>query len=251
LALKIAFDLIKHGAEKFGVAVARYPPPGSFERHLRDFLSQMEINLVLDVGAFVGDYVQELRDAGYRGRVISFEPVAASFERLKANLSHDPLWSGQPFGLSDENREALINTHAKGNFNSLLTLREDAERAYCLDPERRGTTPIQLRRLDSVLPRLIEATPSLRIFVKLDTQGHDISVVKGATGILGMIAGIQSELPAVPIYEGMLSMSAALDYYATCGFVPTGFFPVNTLRDSQVSPEFDVLFSRFEGLQRD
>ena len=245
--MRAIFDVVKQIAQKLGIAVAYYPPPGSFKRHLRDLLAHMEINLVLDVGAFVGDYARELRDVGYRGRIISFEPVPSSFEKLKENLNHDTLWSGQPYGLSDEKREVLINTHAKGNFNSLLTLREDAERAYSLDPARRSTTPVQLRRLDSVLPQLIEAKPSPRIFMKLDTQGHDISVVKGAAGVLSMVVGLQSELPVVQIYEGMSSMSAALECYTSCGFVPVGFYPVNTLHDIHISPEFDVLFSRFEG----
>lgn len=66
------FDLIKHGAERFGIVINRYPPHGSFERHLRDYLSQMDINVVLDVGAYVGNYARELREIGYKGRIISF-----------------------------------------------------------------------------------------------------------------------------------------------------------------------------------
>jgi FkbM family methyltransferase len=244
--LNTMFDFVKLCARRLGMFISYYPPPGSYERHLRDYLSQLGINVVLDVGAYIGNYARELRRAGYGGRIISFEPVPASYEQLNASMHRDSLWSGQPFGLSDENREAIINTHSKGVFNSLLNLREGAERAYSLDPAFRSQTAIQLRRLDAVLPQLIEGVPSPRIFMKLDTQGHDISVVKGASGVLDLIAGLQSELPAVEIYDGMVSMPAALNYYAGCGFVATGFFPVNTLGDG-LSPEFDVLFSRYDG----
>jgi FkbM family methyltransferase len=245
--LNNVFDLVKSAARKFGIAVSKYPPPDSFQRHLRDYLSQMDINVVLDVGAFVGDYAREVREAGYRGRIISFEPVPASYERLQAGMRHDALWSGQPFGLSEENRGAVMNTYSKGNFNSLLTLRQDVEQAYSLDPALRGQLPIQLRRLDAVLPQLIEGIPSPRIFMKMDTQGHDVSVVKGASGVLDKIVGLQSELPAVEGYDGMSSMTTALGYYAGCGFVPIGFYPVNTFRNLQITPEFDVLFNRFNG----
>lgn len=246
----LTFDLVNHGAQRLGVAISRYPAPGSFKRHLRDYLSQMKIDLVLDVGAFVGNYAKELREIGYRGRIISFEPVPATYEKLQEAMHNDPLWSGESFGLSDENRESLINTHSDAAFNSLLTLREDGERAYSIDPAQRSQTPIQLRRLDSVLPELIEGTRSPRIFMKIDTQGHDVSVVKGASGVLGMIVGLQSELPAVEIYDGMSSMSAALSFYSSCGFVPTGFYPVNSFRICQVAPEFDVLFTQFNGRLR-
>ena len=201
------FDLIKHGAERFGIVINRYPPHGSFERHLRDYLSQMDINVVLDVGAYVGNYARELREIGYKGRIISFEPVPASFKKLSESMHHDPLWASHPFGLSDENREAVMNTHSSGDFNSLLPLREDAQLAYALDPTGRGQAPVQLRRLDAVLPQLVDGIPSPRIFLKVDTQGHDISVLKGAAGVVDRIIGLQSELPAVEIYDGMSSMS--------------------------------------------
>ncbi len=187
------------------------------------------------------------RDIGYRGRIISFEPVPASYLKLTNAMNKDPLWSGQPYGLSDQNRQTIINTHQRGDFNSLLTLSADAEQAYSLDPTDWSQTSIQLRRLDAVLPQLLEGTPSPRVFMKIDTQGHDVSALKGATGVLGMIVGLQSELPAVEIYDGMVSMADMLSYCASCGFVPTGFYPVNTFRNLQISPEFDVLFNRFDG----
>lgn len=245
--LKISFDLVKQITQRLGLVVSRYPPPGSFRRHLRDYLSQMKINVVLDVGASIGNYARELREIGYRGKIISFEPVSTSYEQLHETMHTDPLWSGAPFGLSDENREALINTYSKENFNSLLILHEDAEQAYSLDRELRSQTPIQLKRLDAILPQLIAEIQSPRIFLKIDTQGHDISVIKGACGVLEMIIGLQSELPAVEIYDGMVSLPAMLSYYASCSFVPIGFYPVNTFRSLQISPEFDVLFTRFDG----
>jgi len=245
--LRTAVDAVKLCARKMGIAISYYPPPGSYTRLLRDFLLQMEINVVLDVGAFIGNYAIGLREAGYAGRIISFEPVPASYDRLHARMHHDTLWCGQPFGLSDDNREAMMNTYGRGDFSSLLNLREDAELAYSLDPSLRSQTPIQLWRLDEVLPQLIEEIPSPRVFVKMDTQGHDVSVIRGATGVLDKIVGLQSELPAVNIYEGMPSMSIALEYYASCGFVPIGFYPENTFENIQISPEFNVLFNRFEG----
>ena len=242
-----ALDFVKHIAKGLGVAVSRYPPPGSLMRHLRDYLLQMEINVALDVGANVGNYAKLLREVGYKGKIISFEPVPSTYEELQQAMHSDPLWFGQRVGLSDENREALINTYSDGLFNSLLSLHEDAEKFFSLDAEQRSQTLIQLRRLDAVLPELIKGIENPRIFMKIDTQGHDVSVVKGASGVLGMILGLQSELPALEIYDGMSSMSATLNYYASCGFVPTRFYPITTFRNVQISPEFDVLFTRFEG----
>jgi hypothetical protein len=62
-----------------------------------------------------------------------------------------------------------------------------------------------------------------------------------------MIIGLQSELPAIEIYDGMSSMSTTLSHYSSRGFVPIGFYPVSTLKNLQISPEFDVMFHRFDG----
>lgn len=232
---------------ELGVTISSYPLPDSYKRCLRDYLYQMRINVVLDVGAYIGDYARELREIGYRGQIVSFEPTPASYQQLLVGMQGDTRWCSKPFGLSDEDRDAVFNTHREGNFNSLLTMREDIERAYSLDHSLWDQTRIQLRRLDAVLPEVVERIPSPRIFMKLDTQGHDLSVVKGASGVLNMVVGLQSELPAVEMYEGVVSISDALKFYAGCGFVPIGFYPVNTFRDVQISPEFDVLFNRYEG----
>jgi FkbM family methyltransferase len=230
-----------------GIAISHYPPPDSYKRQLREFLLQMEINVVLDVGAFVGNYATELREAGFGGKIISFEPVPASYDRLCARMHHDPLWCGQPYGLSDENREALMNAYSSGDFNSLLNLRKDAEQAFALDASLQSQIRIQLKRLDTALPPLIEEIRAPRIFIKMDTQGHDVSVVKGAAGVLDKIVGMQSELPGVKIYDEMPSMSNALDYYATCGFVPIGFYRETMFQKLQISTEFNVLFNRYAG----
>jgi FkbM family methyltransferase len=243
----LVFDVIKNGARKIGVAISRYPPPGSFDRHLADLLTQLRVNVVLDIGAYIGDYARRLRAVGYNGRIISFEPVPASFERISAAMQHDRLWSGQPFGLSDEHRQATMHIHERGDFNSLLNIRKDTELAYGVDASLWNNASVDLRRLDSVLPELLRGVDSPRVFMKIDTQGHDITVLSGASGVLNLIHALQVELPAVELYDGMSSMSGALAYCKSAGFVPVGFYPVNMVEQVQISPEFDVLFKRFDG----
>jgi FkbM family methyltransferase len=239
--------LVVQYAARAGVAVGRYPPAFSPERQMGELLRALRINCVLDVGAFHGEYAAQMRSWGFAGRLISFEPVPDAFEQLQRSMGHDPLWQGKPYGLSDASGVARMNTYAVGQFNSLLSLKAESESAYKLDSSRNGTVNIQLHRLDEVLPDLLRDLPDPRVFVKTDTQGHDTKVIQGASGVLHDIVGFQAELPAVKLYEGMASMSEALDLFGELGFVPVGFYPVNTFSEHQVSPEFDVMFVRFGG----
>jgi FkbM family methyltransferase len=202
---------------------------------------------VLDVGAFVGNYAVELRELGYKGHIFSFEPHPDSFSKMSSRLNGDPYWRGLPYGLSDKSRNAVIHTYARGDFNSLLVMKKDAERAFCLKDDISSDTHISLRKLDEVLPALLAGMDSPRVFLKIDTQGHDMNVLRGAAGVRKWIIGLQSEMAAICIYDDMPAMSDMLKYYQSLDFVPVGFYPVNTFRNKRVSPEFDVIFNSFDG----
>jgi FkbM family methyltransferase len=241
---------IKSIAESVAVRCPAYRPLFGRESCLRLLLQHLQIECVLDVGACYGDFAAELRRWGFKSRIISFEPVPASYAMLCKTMGNDRLWTGQPYGLSDVNGRAMMHTYANPHFNSLLNLKDEAEAAYHVDHSGRAQIEIQLHRLDEVLPDLLAGTNHTRLFLKMDTQGHDANVLMGAGSVLEQITGLQSEVPVVEIYDGMLSLPETLNYYHRCGFIPVGFYPVNTLGDTGVSPEFDVLLKRFEGSLR-
>ena len=60
---------------RLGVEVIRYAPRNF--PHLRRplLLEEERIDVVLDVGASDGAWARGLREAGYRGRIVSFEPL--------------------------------------------------------------------------------------------------------------------------------------------------------------------------------
>ena len=77
---------------------------------------------------------------------------------------------------------------------------------------------VVVKRLDDVLPPLAEKFGISRVFLKMDTQGYDLEVFKGAFGCLGMIQGIQSELSVKPLYKNMPHYLEALSAYESAGF---------------------------------
>src|ERR1700678_3413224 len=72
-------------------------------------LRSPRIQTVLDVGANVGDYGVELREWGYKGRILSFEPASAAFKALSRRASADALWSVFNYALGGEEGLAEIN----------------------------------------------------------------------------------------------------------------------------------------------
>ena len=202
--------------------------------------SQLEINCVLDVGAHVGQYGRFLRNLGYTGRIVSFEPVSANFSRLEQQRAGDARWSARRIALGDREGTMPMNVACVTQFSSFLSPSQYSldEFAGYSDVERIET--VQMSRLDRVFPQLVDGLHEPRVFLKLDTQGYDINVLEGAGECLSHIAALQSELSVKPLYDGMTDYLHAMSYLNRKGFEPTGVFPV--VRDKHLRiMEFDCV----------
>ena len=57
----------------------------------RAVLERERIDLVLDVGAHVGQYPRTLRFGGYEGRIVSFEPLESAYGDIPLAIHYDVL----------------------------------------------------------------------------------------------------------------------------------------------------------------
>src|SRR5262245_27620242 len=78
------------------------------------------IGLVLDVGANRGQFGKLLRQLGFRGRIVSFEPLKDAFATLRRLTANDPLWECHNLALGDSDRTASINISANSYSSSFL-----------------------------------------------------------------------------------------------------------------------------------
>jgi FkbM family methyltransferase len=209
---------------------------------------ELEIDCVLDVGANKGQYARALRRAGYRGRIVSFEPVPRLVSRLRAASRDDPDWVVMAYGAGDEDTETEINV-VRGTMSSVLTPSSFGEEwSATLRHRKQRTTTIQIRRLESLFDEATEGLTSPRVFLKLDTQGFDLRAFAGMGKRIEDVVGLQSEVACVPIYEGMPRMPEQLRTYEEAGFEVAGLFPVSRDAPTMRVIEFDVLMVRAEAV---
>ena len=107
--MKISKKLIRNALNRFGYDIVRQPVPTQPYDFLVDQLIDRNISVVLDVGANIGQFAQKLRHFGYRKRIVSFEPVNASFDLLKARTEVDPCWEAVKLALGASSQRAQIN----------------------------------------------------------------------------------------------------------------------------------------------
>jgi FkbM family methyltransferase len=197
---------------------------------LRKIFRQFGVSAVLDVGANIGQYRNFLRrKCGYEGLILSFEPSSATFETLKRNARGDARWEVFNYALGSIDEERSLNVMQDPVFNSFLTPRPKSEmpKDDMLNFVERTET-VRVRRLDTVL-RELGGRPELnRLYLKLDTQGHDLEVLKGCDGELRRVAALQTEVSIKPIYDGMPGYAETVRELQNRGFEVSGFFEVTS-----------------------
>jgi FkbM family methyltransferase len=157
------------------------------------------VDLVLDVGANSGQYGEELRRAGYAGRIVSFEPLSTPFAALERRCGRDRAWQAVRVALGREAGTAAIHVSRNSVSSSLLPIlprcvESAPEAAY------ETTEEVEVETLAWALERF--RGDAARVFVKLDVQGYERAVLDGAGDALEGVTGIQLEGSLVPLYDG-------------------------------------------------
>lgn len=230
-------NLINTYLKKLGLSVERYPK-GDFLRRIT-LLKNYNIDMIFDIGANEGQYVQIMKRLGYKGHVISFEPLSASFEKLEINAKHDNNWIVRNFALGDKNETRTINLAGNsGESSSFWGMTKEhvmarSKSAYV------GTEEVLIKTLDIVMPDLYNGT---NLFVKIDTQGFEKQVLLGAENSLKKIKGFQVELSLVPLYEGASLYLEIIDYLKEKGFELVSIEPGFTNSQTGRLLQFDGIF---------
>jgi FkbM family methyltransferase len=238
--------IIRKTLRKLGYEVVSFPLPEGIPLggHLLRVFKQLGITCVIDVGAHHGEYGCLLREMGYEGWIISFEPVSANFKVLKERSAADKRWAIYDFALGDHNGTAPINVTANSVFSSFLPPNAFAAEEFEEQVVVEQAESVGVRRLDEIFGDITAAIPEPKIFLKIDTQGCDIRVLRGSTGHLDQVLALQSEVSVYSIYDGMTDYLSAMQEMADLGFVVTGLFPVTRRNDGLRPIEFDCVMVR-------
>lgn len=210
-----------------GLEISKYPTP-ELDRRIK-LLKNYNIDVVIDVGANIGQYGSELRNIGYKGRIISFEPTCEAFSKLKKTASKDTLWEIHNLSLGERDGESTINISKNSVSSSILNdlpqLTKSAPDAAFVNKES-----IKINKLDTLFSSL--NIKDKNIYLKIDTQGYEKMVLDGAKNSLNFITGIQIEMALIPTYQGGLTFEEMSDTLKTLDFklstFETGHYDKNT-----------------------
>jgi FkbM family methyltransferase len=235
----------QYGAQLLGRALnARVVRKGKVgllfeEDHLEAFFRHFGVDCVFDVGANLGQYARMLRNIGFSGPVISFEPVPELADVLRKRASNDQNWFIEETALDETIRRIEFNVTADSQFSSLHAPFKNDVDFYVM--QAAGKSGPALHDLNKVVRQIEVSTSTLgdayrrckskigfeRAYLKMDTQGNDLAIARGGDAVLTEFVGLQSELAIQKIYDSADDYLNAIDYFTSRGFILSAFIPNN------------------------
>jgi FkbM family methyltransferase len=215
--------------------------------YLRRLFSIFSVNLVIDVGGNAGQYARFLRKrVGYRGSIITFEPIPELAAQLRSMAKGDKQWEIVEAALGESERDGEFNIMKSSPLSSLLKPSASATTRLSASNVISRTIPIRITTLDSSLVGKIKQTDN--VYLKLDVQGYERQVLEGAPSTLTQTLALQAELSVTPIYENIPDYKSQMEFIESLGYT-LSLIPAQKFRQFPDIVDFDCHFVRRAALQ--
>jgi len=204
--------------------------------------SAHHVDLLIDVGANAGQYALQMRDVvGYKGWIVSFEPLSSAFHQLSRRAVQDGKWKAVNAALGPSPGSAVLNVSANSLSSSLLPIL-DLHLRSAPEAVPIGTEIVLVQTLAAALDS--HEHLGERPFVKIDAQGYERSILDSGGPGLERVVGVQLEMSLVPLYQGEALLIDMIAYLDGLGFTLMSLEPGYADRNTGRMLQADGVFFR-------
>ena len=235
-------NLLRQAIRYFGFDVHRFTPVGSNLVQLKKSIEYSGANYILDIGANRGQFGLKIQEMGLDLPILSFEPLSSVHSQLVNVAKRSRNWTVyKRVAIGDSHGKTTINIAHNSVSSSIFTILDNHVAA---EPSSKTLSSEDV----SVLP-LDVAIGELNLFdknffIKIDTQGYEWNVLKGALKTLKNSVCVLCEVSIVPLYEGQRTWLEIIDEMEKTGFylwaIQKGFTDPNTGQALQL----DLIFMK-------
>ncbi len=229
--------------QNFGILIRKYNAATSEELRRIKLLEHNNIDLVFDIGANKGQYATGIIDAGYKNKIVSFEPLTSAYSLIEPLSNSYKQWVVAPrCAIGSKKEEIEINISANSVSSTLLNML-DSHYDGAPDSKIIGKEKVQVFPLDEIGAEYCRY--SKNIFLKIDVQGFEQEVLKGAQETISKAKGIEMEISLVPLYENQnWLLPQVLEYMEQKGFQLNSIVPAFTDNKTGVVLQCNGIFFR-------
>jgi FkbM family methyltransferase len=224
---------------------AAFPSPNQLELIMNwlYFFTLPTIRTVYDIGAAEGQFSAACAKLKNTSRVIAFEPVPAAAEHIRTLSSKAKKITAVEVALGSSSGSVPFFLTSDGHSSSLLRPAETLSQFF---PGREFDSTISVRRdtLDGVVAEEVLPLPDI---LKLDTQGYELEVLKGATRCLERAAFCVVECSYMRTYEDAPLIWDVCAFFAQAGWLNVGTSPSLNGPDSK-PVQVDLVFASKRGI---
>jgi FkbM family methyltransferase len=165
-----------------------------------------------DVGACKGESIHKFK--GF-DKIYAFEPAPYVFDILTKKYKNDSRIECHQIAISDEDTYRSFNYHNHYGYSSFLEIDKEGEFAKKCQKEDPGfddvalVFDVQTKRLDTFMQENhIEHID----FLKIDTQGTDLNVIKSLGKMINKVDIIEAEVQIKPLYKNSFHKEEIIDF---------------------------------------
>lgn len=219
--------IVKIFFQKFGVLIRKYNAGTSEELRRIKLLQHYHIDLVFDIGANKGQYATGIIDAGYKNKLVSFEPLSSVYSIISEESKKYANWTVAPrCAVGAAKEEIEINISANSVSSTLLNML-DSHIDGAPESKIIGKEKVMVYSLDELAKEYTSGVKN--IFLKIDVQGFEQEVLKGAKEIFAKAKGVEMEISLVPLYENQTwLLPEVISYMSANGFILNSIAPAFT-----------------------
>lgn len=184
------------------------------------WLQDMGIRTVLDVGANVGQFATMISKILSNVNIYSFEPLSDCYKELIKNTRHLNNINCFNFALGEKESETIIYHNEFSPSSSILKMKELHKKIFP-QTTHSFSEVIQIRNLDSVNN---EVNWIQKTLLKIDVQGFELSVLRGANSSLNKIDIIIIETIFLELYKNQARFDDIYNFLVERNFSYQGNF---------------------------
>jgi FkbM family methyltransferase len=225
--------LIRNVMHSIGLELSYYVP-------LANALKVNGVKTVFDIGANKGQFAESLRRDGFKGKIISFEPMSEAHKIISNRSRNDDNWIiHERCALGSIEDVVEINIAENSGSSSILPMLS-AHLNSAPDSKYIGKETINQILFDKIYKDYWNGLD--QFFLKIDTQGYENEVMKGAENGLKYAKGVQLEISFDELYENQTNYKEIFRWAELNNFLIWSFHDGFSNIDNGKTLQADICF---------